>query len=169
MTKRLGVIFDRALGMLIFVAGLLIAFLMLSISIEVILRFITGHSVFWWAVETSEYILLYFTFLAAAWLLKREGHVKIDLILNRLKPRVQGVINVINSILIALISLILIWYGGEAVWEHFELNLYAPFGLEVPKYIILLIIPIGALFLFIQSLRRIYVYVMASKVIMKQE
>ena len=64
--KLLGTIFDYTLNALAFIAGLLLAFLMLSIAVEVILRFITGHSVLWWAVETSEYILLYFTFLAAA-------------------------------------------------------------------------------------------------------
>ena len=167
--KLLGTIFDYTLNALAFIAGLLLAFLMLSIAVEVILRFITGHSVLWWAVETSEYILLYFTFLAAAWLLKRGGHIKMDIIFVRLKPRVQGVMNVINSILIALVSLILIWYGGETVLEHFKLGLYAPFGLEIPKYILLLIIPIGFLFLFIQSLRMLYVHVLACKGITKQE
>ncbi|PON17846.1 hypothetical protein C2W62_11000 [Candidatus Entotheonella serta] len=37
-----------------------------------------------WILQYTEYILLWLTFLGAAWLLREEGHIRIDTVISRL-------------------------------------------------------------------------------------
>ncbi|GAH24314.1 unnamed protein product, partial [marine sediment metagenome] len=55
-----------------------------------------------WVLEISEVSLLFITFMGAAWLLRREGHVSLDLLVPRLKPKTQTIINVTTSIVGAI-------------------------------------------------------------------
>jgi len=154
-------IFDRITDLLAFFAIAIIIFIMLSVTYDVVMRYF-GHPTLW-VVEISEYSLLYMTFLVAAWLLKREGHVKIDLVLNRLSPRAQAMTNVITSIFGLIICLVITWYTAKVTWSHFERGLYMPTYLEVPNAYILVVIPVGSFMLFIQFLRRIHTYLRSFK------
>jgi TRAP-type C4-dicarboxylate transport system permease small subunit len=98
-----------------------------------------------------------------AWVLKIEGHVKIDLVVNRLKPRNQCLVNTITSILGAITCLVLVWYGTKLSWEFFERGTITNTILELPSAPLFAIIPIGSFLLFIQFLRRSYGYLKSWK------
>ena len=151
--KRLLDIFDRTLNIMTFLAGMLLIFIMLSVCLEVILRsFINRPQI--WVTEVTECLLLYITFLGTAWLLREEGHVKVDVILNRLKPQTTAFLGIISSIMGVLVSITLTIYGFNVTWDYFQRGIYTPTALEIPVSAILLIIPIGSLMLFIQFIRR---------------
>ncbi|MFC1938133.1 TRAP transporter small permease [Chloroflexota bacterium] len=130
---------------------------MLSVSAEVATRQIVGRS-FSWVIEVNEYGLLYVTFLVATWVLRREGHVGMDLVLNKLKPRTQAKVNINTSVVGAIICLVLAWYSAQSVLDNFRLDTFIDSPLEPPKYAVLAIIPFGTFLLFIQFLRRTYGY-----------
>ncbi|MFC1951785.1 TRAP transporter small permease [Chloroflexota bacterium] len=151
-------IFDRLLNILAVMAVVLLVFLMLSISYEVVVRYFLGSSTYG-LLEIWEYALLYVTFLAVAWLLKGEGHVSVDVVLKLLKPRVQVILNIITSSISAIACLGLAWYGALVVWESAQAGTRIIEGeLYPPEFLIVMIIPIGSFLLFIQFLRRTYGY-----------
>ena len=150
-------IFDRTLDVSVILASALLAFTLLSICAEVVLRYFFGSPLSW-VVEISEMNLLYITFLAAAWVLRRKGHVKIDLLLNRLKPRTQALLGIIISIIGAIVFMFLIWYGAQVTWDNFLRGTYRSTVLEIPNAAVLFIIPLGSFLLFIQFLRDGYGY-----------
>jgi TRAP-type C4-dicarboxylate transport system permease small subunit len=151
--KRFLDIFDRTLNVMTFLAGILLVFIMLSVCLEVVLRtFINRPQI--WVTEVTECLLLYITFLGTAWLLREEGHVKVDIVLNRLKPQTTAFLGIISSIMGVLVSITLTIYGFNVTWDYFQRGIYTPTALEIPVYLILLIIPIGSLMLFIQFIRR---------------
>jgi TRAP-type C4-dicarboxylate transport system permease small subunit len=116
-----------------------------------------------WVLETTEYILVWFTFLAAAWILKQEGHVKVEILVSRLNPRVQALLGIITSIIGVVLCSLLIVYGSQVVWDFSQRNLLMDSLLEPPKAPLLAIIPIGSFFLLIQFLRRSYGYLESWK------
>ena len=71
-------------GVTIFIAVVLIV-------VDVGMR-ITGFDPFVFVLTAVEYILLYFTMLAAPWLVRIKGHVFIDAVTQFLPPRVKTVI-----------------------------------------------------------------------------
>lgn len=148
-------IYDRIIDVTVIVAGVFLIFLMLSVGWEVTLRYFLGRPTSW-VVEFAGYILLYIPFLVAAWVLRREGHVRMDLLLVRLSPKAQALINAITSFLSAIICLILTWSGVKITLYLYKTGYKTPTILMLPKWIISVIIFVGSFLLFIQFLRRAY-------------
>lgn len=157
LITKITAIFDRTLEAMAILAGILLAFAVLSVSVAVATRYFLGYPI-GWVIEISTYILLYITFLVAAWVLREEGHVAVDILLLRLKPRTQSLLNIVTSSISTFICLILTWYGLRVTWDLFQTNYFTPTELALPKWIINIIIFIGSLFLSIQFLRRTYGY-----------
>ena len=153
LLTKVTAIFDKALGGTAFLAAALLAFVTLSVTYEVVMRYFLGRPTVW-VFEITEVSLLYFTFLGAAWVLKRDGHVKIEVVLNRLKPRAQALVNIITSSFGTIAWLIIIYFGSRATWQAFQMGLHEERVLAIPNAAILVIIPVGGLFLFGQSLIR---------------
>ena len=139
------------------VGGMFILLLVAIILWEVIVRYLLGQGTTW-AVEISEYILLYFPFLVAAFVLKQEGHVRLDVILGRLKPKTQYLVNLISSIVIVIVCMFIMWFGVKVTLRLFENGDTTATALMVPKFILVAVIPFGAFLLVIQSIRRAYNY-----------
>ena len=74
---KVGTIFDRTIGYLAFVAAIIIILTMLAVSAQIVMRYFLNRPMIW-VMEITEISLLFITFLGTAWLLRREGHVKID-------------------------------------------------------------------------------------------
>jgi TRAP-type C4-dicarboxylate transport system permease small subunit len=155
-------IFETFLKYLKLISCLVVVFITLSVCVEVVLRYVFNKPQVW-VIELSEYGLLYLTFLAAAWVLRAEGHIAVDLITDRLSQTARSFLSIIHSILISGVSTVLIWYGARVTWSYFSKGIYNPTILEVPTAAILVVIPFGGFFLFVQSLRGILSSVLKYK------
>lgn len=155
--SRIARLFDHFLNVGALLSGILLAFIMLSVSFDVILRY-TLDQPLEWAVEISEYLLVGMTFFAAAWVLKRDGHVKMDQLFNALGPRTQKILNTTTSILSAIACLIIVWYGTVVTVEHIQTGDSYYTTLEAPKWPISAVIVVGFVLLLFQFLRRICEY-----------
>jgi TRAP-type C4-dicarboxylate transport system permease small subunit len=131
----------------------ILAFLMIAVCWDVLARAFAGRPLTW-VLEFTEYGLLYMTFLCAAWVLKTEGHVTNDVLFSRLSPKSQSLLNLITSILGAMICLVLTWFGAGVTWEKLQSGAYQPTPIEPPDFPIFVIIPIGCFLLSIQFVRR---------------
>ena len=105
-------------------------------------------------IEIAEYLLIFIPFAVGAWVLKREGHVKMDLILNLLNQRTQSIFNMVTSFVGAIVCFILTYYGAKTTWYLFKAGHIMPTGLRVPRFIIIVIIFVGCFSLAIQFLIR---------------
>jgi TRAP-type C4-dicarboxylate transport system permease small subunit len=86
--------------------------------------------------------------------LRDEGHVKVDIILNRLKPRTTAFFGILSSLVGIFVSIMMAFYGMSATWNYYRRGIYTPTAMEIPVAAILLIIPIGSFFLLIEFVRR---------------
>lgn len=153
--ERAGQIFDRILNIATIVAAAMSGFIMLAICLEVFSRLLFGQSLTW-IVDITSMLLLYMTLLSAAWLLREEGHIRIDTLAERLGPQKKRYLRLFTSILTALIFAIITWYGAKSTLYFYKLGYWIAVSLETPKYLVVIVIPLGAFLLFIQSLRDIY-------------
>jgi len=142
-------IYNRILDICALLAGILLIFMMLSVTLEVALRYFLGRPTSW-AVEICGYILLFIPFLVAAWVQRREEHVRMDLLLSRLGPKAQSLLNAITSFGSAVICLVLTWYGLKITVYFFKLGYQTPTILMLPKSMIIAIIFVGSFLLCIQ-------------------
>jgi TRAP-type C4-dicarboxylate transport system permease small subunit len=148
--------FDHIINVLTYFAGGLLYFIMVGVVLTLILRPL--GSALTWMFETTEYAMLYITFLGTAWVLKREGHVKTELLLSRLNLRTGALLNSITSVLAAISCLVIALYGAMITWEYYQIGYVMPTEWRPPMAPIIVIIPVGCFLLFIQFLRRSYGY-----------
>jgi TRAP-type C4-dicarboxylate transport system permease small subunit len=152
MRRILGVL-DKALDGMAFLAGCILIFIMLSVCADVILRtFFKMPQI--WVTEVIEVMLLYITFLGTAWLLREEGHVQVDIIVSRLSPRTVSFLGIFSSLIGIFISIVLTIFGTTVTLDYYHRGIYTPSAMEIPVYLILLIIPVGSLVLLVQFIRR---------------
>ena len=153
--ETLSNILDRTINVMFILAGILLLFAMLIISIGVASRYLFDRPI-GWAIEIVEYSLVYIAFFTAPMVLKRGAHVRMDLIFNRLGPRLQSTLNLITSSISTIICFILFWFGVRVANELFQTHYTTPTVLEVPKFIIIVSVFIGFAVLFLQFMIRTY-------------
>ena len=151
--KRAARVFDFVIdGGAVLAAVLLIA-VMLTTTIKVVFRYGLEKGLIG-VDQISGTMLLYIAFLGAAWVLKREEHVTLDIALNALRPKYRRQLLVSGSIVGGLVCLILSGVGTAEVISSLQRDIRIPAELEIPRAINLVVIPIGCLFLGLQFLRR---------------
>ncbi len=171
MTKlqtRAARVFDRILDGCVTLAAILLALLVLSVSYEVTVRQLFRSSLIG-LDEVLEFSLLWIAFLTIAWVLKQEGHVSMDIIVTRFKPRTRVMLSILTTILSAVICFIIALYGTKITWDYFKIGYMAVGILYLPKWPIMSIIPVGFFLLFIQMLRRCYGFVTAWRALGSDE
>lgn len=146
---------DRIMDLLAGAAGVLLILIMLLVSYLVLMRYTLGRPP-GWVVEICQYMIFALTFLAAPWLLRQGGHVRVDIVLAFLSPKVNILLSLITSIAGMLISLILALYGVLSTWQHFMQGIAVIEILRIPKGLLLAFIPIGFFLLSMQFLRQAY-------------
>lgn len=136
-------------------AGVILIGTMLLIGTDVTLRYVLNKPLGYTTTITG-FLLLYITFLSAAWVLKKEGHVTVDLALNRLSEINQLLLNGITSAVGAILCLVLAWYSALSTWDYLQRGIYVTQGLQqaVLQWPIMIVIPIGFFLLFIQFVIR---------------
>ena len=72
-----------------------------------------------WVIEVSEYALLFITFLGAPYLLEKNRHVVLDLVLNSLSAGPFRVARAFNATVGLLLCLVLTWIGIDVVLDQF--------------------------------------------------
>jgi len=82
LTTKLRAIFERTLNIFSVAAGVLVAFLMIVVCVNVFMRHFLNRPIFW-TIEVTQYAMVFILFLGAAWLLREEGHVVMDVLVNR--------------------------------------------------------------------------------------
>lgn len=154
---RLAAVLDSlnewAVRIMAFAAGVTVIFIMFAISYGVIARKFFSSPVPW-VIEISSYALLYITFLGMPWVLRKSGHVRVDLLYGLLNGRRKNILNLAASVLGAVTSLILFIYGLTVTADNWSRNILVMNTLAVPKFVLLAVIPLGSLLLLIEFCRR---------------
>jgi C4-dicarboxylate transporter, DctQ subunit len=150
---KLDWIVDRVIDGMAVLAGLGILFVMFSICYEVVVRNFHLQPPIW-VTEVTEYLLLYITFLGAPWVLKEDGHVRVDIVVGRLRRKTQKAFDLATSLAGMGICGVLVWYGAKTAWELYERGIPVIKTLAIPKVLLVGIIPVGSLFLIAEFVRR---------------
>lgn len=167
LLRRAGAVFDRVLDLLAGIAGVLVISMMIVMCYEVILRYFM-HRALAWPVEITEYMIFLIAFLGTAWLLRENGHVRVDIVPGLLPPKAEASLNMTTSLLSSIISLILTWYGLETTIEHFRKGIPVIKTLSLPKSYFLAFIVLGCFLMAIESMRQSVGHIIKIKTMSKE-
>jgi TRAP-type C4-dicarboxylate transport system permease small subunit len=134
-------------------AALTIGVMALLVTFDVIARN-TGWGTFPWVVEVSEYSLPLATFLAAPWLLHRNEHVRIDMLLTALPKRIARQIDRLADLIGLAVCVIFVWYAFKVIADSAKLGSLVIKTLVFPEWWLFVPVPLCFGLLGIEFVRR---------------
>jgi TRAP-type C4-dicarboxylate transport system permease small subunit len=139
--NRLSYFCERLFQFLAAVAALLLLAMVVLVTADIVLRN-TARFGFPWANEVTEYALYLTTLLTAPWLLRRGQHVRIDMVLVFVPPRVAWAMEALADIVGFAASVILVWYGSVMTLQSARLGSLTIKNLVFPEWWLLAPLPI---------------------------
>jgi C4-dicarboxylate transporter DctQ subunit len=136
-------------------AALLLVVTMLATTVKVFFRY-GLHASLVGVDQISGTFLLYIAFLGAAWVLRRDEHVTIDLLLSHVGRRTRWFLMVISSFIGAAVCFGVAVFGTVEVIGSIERGVRIPAEIEMPRAVNLIVIPFGFLSMGLQFLRRAF-------------
>ncbi|HJO71776.1 MAG: TRAP transporter small permease subunit [Rhodospirillales bacterium] len=156
-------IFDAILTTGGVLSGVILVGVMLTVTVKVFFRYVLREGLIG-IDQISGTMLLWITFLGAAWVLRREEHITIDLLFTQLGPQTQRWLGVVNSVICAFVCLVTTVYGLTEVITSWQRDIRIPAEIEIPRYLNLMVIPLGTFFLWLQFMRRALLYFQGKEV-----
>ena len=151
--RKAGRLMDVTITGLAWLSGILMLFSLVSVCVDVVMRYFFNRPS-GWVLQISEYILLYIPFLSAAYVLKADGHIRVDILLNAMSRKTGALLNTMTSILGAGVLLVLAYYGFAATYDFYLRQVPTLKYLKIPEYLIIIVIPVGCLLFGLQSIRQ---------------
>jgi TRAP-type transport system small permease protein len=152
---RLSALLARLFDLLAVVAALILLAMVVLVTADIVLRN-TARVGFAWANEITEYALYLITLLTAPWLLRRGQHVRIDMMLVLVPPRIAWLCEALADIVGLAASLVLIWYGSVMTAQSARLGSLTIKNLVFPEWWLLAPLPICFVLIAIEFVMRFH-------------
>jgi TRAP-type C4-dicarboxylate transport system permease small subunit len=146
---RISAAFGRLLDGFAAVAALTLLVCVMLVTADILLRNLTRTG-FPWANEVSEYALYLITLLTAPWLLRRGQHVRLDLVLTMVAPRLAWALELAGDLLGLAVCAVMLRYSAVITLESARLNSITIKTLVFPEWWLLAPLPFFLLLVMIE-------------------
>ena len=152
---RLSNLYGRLLGLMMGLSCALVMAMMLMIVGDVALRN-SGLRGIPWSNEVSEDILYLVTLLTGPWLLRQGQHIRIDILLRAVSPRVAWHMEWFGDIAGLACCFTFVWYGSMVTVSSYVAGSVSIRTLVLPEWWLLAPLPAAFLLLAIEFLFRMH-------------
>lgn len=140
------------IGMMWF-CGILIVLMGLATTYDIIMRSLFKAPT-QWAFELNSYLCAAVAFLAGGFTLMVNGHVRVDILYLRFRPRKKALADACTSAFVFLLCAVLILIGSQTAIESWQAGSRSGGGLNPPLFIPQLLVPLGGFLLGLQVVIR---------------
>ena len=160
--QRFEAAYGRLLDALALIACALVFAMTLMICADVLLRNVrilprlVGLE---WSNEVSEAMLYLVTLLTAPWLLRRGQHIRVDIVLRAVPPRLGWAFECTADLLALACCGLITWYSARAAWASYKAGSLSIKTLVTPEWWLLAVLPVAFAALTLEMLfrmRRLY-------------
>lgn len=120
---------------------------------NVVVRYVFDGSLTW-ASELTTYLFLWSTFFGAAYCFKQDAHISINILLEKVKPKTAKNLMLLSHTITFIFLFAVAYYGYEYLLLVNEME-ETSVDLEIPMWIIYLVIPVSFAFGAYRVLERI--------------
>lgn len=160
--ERLSQVYGRLLDGMLLAACLLLLAMTFLIGLDVLLRNVEAGGIPP-SNELSEYSLYLITILAAPGLLRRGQHIRIDIVLLALPPRVAWALEWVGDIVGIVCCLYFVWYGVRVTLASYLAGSVSIKTLVLPEWWILVAMPVCFLMVAIEFIFRMRQLALAER------
>lgn len=123
------------------------------LTVEVIMRYVFNSSTLI-SDEMSGYLFVAMLYMAMSDTLVSDKHIKINVVIERLKPRLQRAFARIVAMILPVLGGVLAWQAWILVIESYQRHSISPTILRLPQYLPEFVIPVGLSIFTLQALAR---------------
>lgn len=135
-------VYDRIIGLMAMVAALALVWLMIAIVWSVTMRNL-GMQPYAWLFTTTEYGILYMTMLGAPWLVRKRGHVHIELLTATLPPALHQIVSRLVALACVVVCGYLAWRGFLLVQTNIARMDFDVRAYFFPRWLLTITFPIS--------------------------
>ena len=144
--------YDAILYGMAYLAGFLMAAMMVTITLDVVLRNL-GYQSSSHFFTFSEYALLMIPCLGAPWLVREKGHIYVEILLMHLGPRARKALTWFIGAACIAVCLVVAWYGFGVTLHDFLRSEKDVRSLDMPRWLVVGWIPLAFLMMAIEFAR----------------
>jgi len=111
---------------------------------QVIGRYLDPAHAISYAEEVIVYLVIWAIMFASSRLAGRDGHVRADLVLRRLPPRLLRWVEVFNCLIAVMFCIALAGYGAQIVHTSYLIDERCSSDLQFPMWVYYLALPVGS-------------------------
>lgn len=137
-----------------YIAAVIVGAMALAVTLDVLARNL-GWGNTGWVVELSEYSLPVATLLVAPYLLHRNEHVRLDVVLVMLPKRAALVLERIADVVGMMICAIFVWYGIKLIADSMHIHSMVVKTLSIPEWWQYALVPVCFFLLAVEFARRL--------------
>ncbi|MEM6548384.1 MAG: TRAP transporter small permease [Pseudomonadota bacterium] len=131
-------------GWALFVIGLMLAF-------EVVARYFFNAPTIW-AEELSRLVFVWATLAAAASLLRKDAHIRVTVVTERLGPGGQRAMRFVSLAFVIVLAGLVVLYGTPIAWDSFTRGRTTGTMMDIPNWWAQAAVPLSFLLLGLQAL-----------------
>ena len=146
-------LFDAILDAAGMVSVLLTALITALLLFEVIVRYIFNSPSIW-ALDITQYTICYITFIGAAWLMREDGHIKVELFREFCGKKTQEFIDGVTSVVACLAVAVFCWQTAKMALSAYQTGQFIDSSIVMPRFLIVGIMPFGLFLLCIELVRK---------------
>lgn len=157
MIDRISRLYGRFLSALAMAGCLILLAMMLVIVADVALRNISIPGMpgsLPWSNEVSELMLFLITMLVAPWLLRQGQHIRVDVVLQAIPPRLAWFFEWIGDLIGLACCLVIAWFATQAAWSSYTSGALNIKTLVTPEWWSLLPLPVVFVLLAVEMVFR---------------
>jgi C4-dicarboxylate transporter, DctQ subunit len=143
-------------------SGLILLFMILSMFVDVFLRYLFNRPSVW-VTEVATYLFMYVVFLATAYTLQQDTHIRVTFIRDLFDARTKRIIDLLTSIFAMLFILAFLWQVSVMTWTAFKEDWVSPTTLAAPYAYLYCAMVFGAVLLFVTFLLRTILQIRGTK------
>ena len=136
------------------IAAVVLGAMALAVTFDVVARNL-GWGNTGWVVELTEYSLPVATLLVAPWLLHRNEHVRLDVVLTLIPKRIALLLERSADVLGILICAVFVWFSVILIFDSARLGSMVVKTLSIPEWWQYALIPVSFSLLAVEFARRL--------------
>jgi len=144
-----------AIRMLACIAGFCVAFLIVGIGAEAIMRSL-GIGLIKGIIDLSEYSLFLISVLAAPWLLNCNQHIRVDILIGQLRGPLRRYAERLVNVIVLVVSLVIFYYSVQVFLESWRLQEVIYREIEFPDWWVQWQIPLAMGLISLELFQRIF-------------
>lgn len=135
--------------------------MVILIFVQVVMRYVLGTSILW-SEELARYLFIWITWLGAAFAVKENQLITVDVVKDRLPQPLKGYVEILAFIIFLIFNIVMLKLSADLLATIYQRNQLTP-AMRVPMWLAYSAVPVGWFMMTVRLVQQGYLKRKAKK------